>query len=81
MLRTRKKVLVKTVLWVVTEVMLNLLNLDTLADYSEFLFETEGTLLTTYHPNVTLVIPACDRPSLYLQLLSPSLKTSHYPVQ
>jgi hypothetical protein len=56
MLRARKKVLVKTVLWVVTEVMLNLLNLDTLADYSEFLFETEGSLIDTYHPNITLVV-------------------------
>lgn len=34
-----KRVFVKTTVWLVTEIILNLLGLDNLADYNEFIFE------------------------------------------
>jgi hypothetical protein len=34
-----KKLLIRVSLWLVTEISLNCLGLDTLADYSEFVFE------------------------------------------
>lgn len=34
-----QKILVKLTLWLVIEILLNLLGLDILADYSEFVFE------------------------------------------
>lgn len=34
-----KKLLVTTTLWLVTEIWFNLLGIDNLADYSEFIFE------------------------------------------
>jgi hypothetical protein len=35
------KLWVKTISWLVIEIILNLLGLDNLADYSEFIFEKE----------------------------------------
>lgn len=40
-----KKIFVKTSLWLVTEIILNLVGLDNLADYSEFVFERDTILL------------------------------------
>ena len=34
-----KKLIVKTTLWLTVEIILNLLGLDNLADYSEFIYE------------------------------------------
>ncbi|MBE9128295.1 MULTISPECIES: hypothetical protein [unclassified Coleofasciculus] len=34
-----KKVIIKTTVWLAAEIILNLLGLDNLADYSEFLYE------------------------------------------
>ena len=34
-----KKLLVKTVVWLVAEILLNSLGVDDIADYSEFIFE------------------------------------------
>ncbi len=51
-----KKKLVKATLWLVTEVILNLLGFDNLADYSEFLFEKE-IAIATRQPQVIVVVP------------------------
>ncbi len=34
-----KKLLSKTLIWIVAEILLNCMGVDTLADYSEFVFE------------------------------------------
>ncbi len=44
-----KKLLVKTILWLAAEVLLNSLNLDTIADYSEFIFERHTTASVQFH--------------------------------
>ncbi len=36
-----KKLLLKTVVWLVAEILLNFLGLDNLADYSEFIFDRD----------------------------------------
>ena len=41
-----KKLLVKVTAWLAAEIILNLLGLDSLADYSEFLYEHEVTVLS-----------------------------------
>ncbi len=52
-----KKLLVKTTVWLAAEIILNLLGLDNLADYSEFIYEQEVMVFTqTTHPN-TLIMP------------------------
>ncbi len=40
-----KKLLARTAIWLVAEISLNLLGLDDLADYSEFLYERNGIVL------------------------------------
>ncbi|WP_181256635.1 hypothetical protein [Merismopedia glauca] len=40
-----QKILVKISLWLVTELVLNFVGLDNLADYSEFVFERDIILL------------------------------------
>jgi hypothetical protein len=47
-----KKVWVKAAIWLVTEIILNLLGLDNLADYSEFIFDQEVTIATS-QPRIT----------------------------
>jgi hypothetical protein len=51
-----KKVWVKAAIWLVTEIILNLLGLDNLADYSEFIFDQEVTIATS-QPRITVVVP------------------------
>ncbi len=52
-----KKLLVKTTVWLAAEIILNLLGLDNLADYSEFIYEQEVMVFTqATHPN-TLIMP------------------------
>jgi hypothetical protein len=41
-----KRLLVKTTVWLAAEIILNLLGLDNLADYSEFVYEHEVTVLS-----------------------------------
>jgi hypothetical protein len=41
-----KKVIVKVTAWLAAEIILNLIGLDSLADYSEFLYEHEVTVLS-----------------------------------
>jgi hypothetical protein len=50
-----KKVLVKSTIWLAAEIILNLLGIDTLADYSEFLYEQEVASLSYLHkPTITV---------------------------
>ena len=62
MKRQWKKAWVKATLWIVTEIVLNLLGLDNLADYSEFLFEKE--IISTIH-QPQIVIAASSRNSQF----------------
>jgi preprotein translocase subunit SecG len=41
-----KRLLVKTTVWLAAEIILNLLGLDNLADYSEFVYEHEVIVLS-----------------------------------
>jgi hypothetical protein len=50
------KLWVKTISWLVIEIILNLLGLDNLADYSEFIFEKEVMIATVRH-QMSIVIP------------------------
>lgn len=46
-----KKLIVKTTVWLTVEIILNLLGLDNLADYSEFIYEYKfGRLGHFYQP-------------------------------
>ncbi len=40
-----KKLLLKTVVWLIAEILLTFLGLDNLADYSEFIFDRDVDLL------------------------------------
>lgn len=51
-----KKVWVKVTFWLVTEIILNLLGLDNLADYSEFIFEKEMAI-AIHSPKMTIIVP------------------------
>jgi len=46
-----KNLLIKTVLWLVVEVILTLLGLDNIADYSEFVFG-QDTTASYIQPNI-----------------------------
>lgn len=61
-----KNIWVKATIWLVTEIMLNLLGLDNLADYSEFIFEQEIAIAT--HPPQTIVVSVLHRPQFYQNL-------------
>jgi hypothetical protein len=43
-----QKILIKITCWLIVEIILNLLGLDNLADYSEFVFEDKTTNLKSY---------------------------------
>jgi hypothetical protein len=43
-----KKVLFDLAFWLITEVILNLVGLDDLANYSEFIFANDGTKFSSY---------------------------------
>lgn len=48
---------VKVTIWLAIEIILNLLGLDNLADYSEFIFEQEMAIATTQPQMIALVPP------------------------
>lgn len=52
-----KKLFIKVTAWLAAEIILNLLGLDNLADYSEFIYEQEVTVLSQL-PQPTTVIAA-----------------------
>ena len=51
-----QRVLFKIMFSVVTEITLNVLGLDNLADYSEFIFEGQTIVIATSLPAVTITI-------------------------
>lgn len=51
-----QKILVKMTFWLILEILLNLLGLDSLADYSEFLFEGHSMAVNNYNSQVTIEI-------------------------
>jgi hypothetical protein len=65
-----KKIWVKATLWLVTEIILNLLGLDNLADYSEFIFEQEF-MIVTRHAQIRIVA-ASHRPQFNYLVTTPS---------
>ncbi len=58
-----RKMWVKASIWLVTEIILNLLGLDNLADYSEFIFEQE-VAIATHQPQAT-VVAVLQQPPAY----------------
>ena len=52
-----QKILVKITFWLIVEIILNLLGLDNLADYSEFVFEGKALSLKSYICEVTTSSP------------------------
>lgn len=52
-----KKLFVKVTAWLAAEIILNLLGLDNLADYSEFIYEQE-VAVSSQLPQLTIVIVA-----------------------
>jgi len=59
-----KKIWIKATFWLVIEIILNLLGLDSLADYSEFIFEKE-IAIATRPPQITVVVPSYRPPFNY----------------
>ena len=51
-----KKIWVKATFWLATELVLNLLGLDNLADYSEFLFEQE-VAIAAHQAQIIVEVP------------------------
>ncbi len=50
-----RKLLVKTTVWIAAEIILNLIGLDNLADYSEFIYEKDVPVLNQYFQPTTIV--------------------------
>lgn len=51
-----KKIVVKITCWLIVEIILNLLGLDNLADYSEFVFEEKSLILNNPVCEIALAI-------------------------
>ena len=47
----------KVIFWLITEITLNLLGLDNLADYSEFIFEQQAISIRSHANEVNITIP------------------------
>lgn len=60
-----KTALLKLIVWIAAEVVLNLLGLDSLADYSEFLHDQEAIGLSQLH-QPAIVMPTTTSLSLSL---------------
>jgi len=56
MKRQWKKVCIKLTTWLAAEIILNLLGLDNLADYSEFIFDKEVLIAKRNH-KISLMVP------------------------
>ena len=50
------KILIKITFWLILEILLNVLGLDSLADYSEFIFEGHDMAVNNYASQVTIEI-------------------------
>lgn len=58
-----QKVFVKTTVWLTAEVLLSLLGIDDLADYSEFIFERHFTVTSGFLELAIATTPSCPWPS------------------
>jgi hypothetical protein len=67
MKRQWKKIWIQAILWLFTEIILNVLGLDNLADYSEFIFEQKNAIAKR-QPQLAVVIPL-RRPKDYYSLM------------
>jgi hypothetical protein len=56
-----QRIWLKATFWLLTEILLNLLGLDNLADYSEFLFEQE-VAIALRQPQMAVVVPSYYHP-------------------
>jgi hypothetical protein len=52
-----KKVWLKATVWLAAEIILNLIGIDNLADYSEFIFDKEVEVVG-HQPKMTVVAPS-----------------------
>lgn len=52
-----QKMVVKITVWVVAEIILNLIGLDNVADYTEFVFEQDMVILTDLYQTVIITPP------------------------
>lgn len=62
-----QKIWVKAIAWLVVEIVLNVLGLDNLADYSEFIFEKEAAIARLQPQTTTAMLsslPQFELPSL-----------------
>lgn len=53
-----KSILAKTTIWLATEIVLNLVGLDNIADYSEFVFGREFIAASYTGSVITMVLPS-----------------------
>lgn len=51
-----QKILVKLTFWLLIEILLNILGLDSLADYSEFVFEGRAIAVSSHPTEVVIAI-------------------------
>ncbi len=51
-----QKILIQFTFWLIIEILLNLLGLDSLADYSEFVFEQKTIAVSSCISEVTLEV-------------------------
>ena len=59
----RNELIVKAVTWILAEVVLNLVGLDNLADYSEFVFDQNSTAFANHSAfATTLIVDRCNIP-------------------
>lgn len=52
-----KKMVVKITVWVAAEIILNLIGLDNLANYTEFVYEQDMVILTDLYQTVIITPP------------------------
>ncbi len=45
-MKTKEKCLLRIIIWLTLEILLNFLGLDDIADYSEFIFEKNGIVIS-----------------------------------
>ncbi len=49
-----QKVWLKVIIWLAAEIILNLIGLDNIADYSEFIFDREVVVEINYYQEVSI---------------------------
>lgn len=57
----RKNLPLNIAFWLITKAVLNLVGLDAMADYSEFIFAQKDMTITSYPPELAATIPPSCR--------------------